>query len=116
MSTHSYIGIEQPPGMILYVYCHFDGYPEGVGRDIANMNREQVQALIEKGDCSTVDEPYTARGENYDDVAPGGASDLTDFVSEVRSNVSYGYLMRMDGTWDVIEKDGVLRKLTDVLS
>ena len=31
-ATRSMIGIEQPNGKIVAVYCHYDGYPEGVGK------------------------------------------------------------------------------------
>ena len=31
MSTRSYIGVEDASGAVRAVYCHTDGYPEGVG-------------------------------------------------------------------------------------
>lgn len=50
-------GIEvSPKGKgYLQVYCHFDGYPEGVGADLLSMNMTYEQALeyILEGDRST---------------------------------------------------------------
>lgn len=46
----------------LYVYCHHDGYPEGVGDDLIRMfdgdKYEQALAYILVGDRSTVDLSY----------------------------------------------------------
>lgn len=46
----------------LYVYCHNDGYPEGVGADLINMfdgdKYEKVLKYILMGDRSTTDLSY----------------------------------------------------------
>ena len=46
----------------LYVYCHNDGYPEGVGADLINMfdgdKYEKALRYILKGDRSTTDLSY----------------------------------------------------------
>ena len=46
----------------LYVYCHNDGYPEGVGADLINMfdgdKYEKALKYILKGDRSTTDLSY----------------------------------------------------------
>lgn len=34
MATRSLIGVENADGSVRYTYCHFDGYPEGVGRQL----------------------------------------------------------------------------------
>jgi hypothetical protein len=36
MSTRSMIGIQQEDGKIEAIYCHYDGYPEGVGQTLAD--------------------------------------------------------------------------------
>lgn len=58
MSTRSRIGIEEKDGTITSVYCHFDGYVDGVGLDlIKNFNSEdKAKALIDLGDLSSVGE------------------------------------------------------------
>lgn len=34
MSTRSRIGMINPYGSVSSIYCHFDGYPEGVGKTL----------------------------------------------------------------------------------
>jgi hypothetical protein len=56
MSTRSYIGVRNTDETIDYIYCHFDGYPEGVGATLiehyANSNR--VNELMKLGDLSVL--------------------------------------------------------------
>lgn len=35
MSTHAYVGIENSDGSVTYMYVHFDGYVEELGRKLA---------------------------------------------------------------------------------
>lgn len=35
MATHSSITVKTSNGKFQTVYCHFDGYPEGVGKKLA---------------------------------------------------------------------------------
>lgn len=55
MSTRSHIGIKDSRG-ITGIYCHFDGYPEGVGRILLENydTEDKVNALIAKGDMSSL--------------------------------------------------------------
>ena len=54
MSTRSYIGVRNSDETVDYIYCHYDGYPEGVGATLiehyANFNR--VNELMKLGDLS----------------------------------------------------------------
>jgi len=54
VSTRSMIGIQQEDGKIRAIYCHYDGYPEGVGQTLANYYRttEQTEALLDLGNLS----------------------------------------------------------------
>ena len=49
---------EEFKGPYLQVYCHFDGYPEGVGLDLVKKNFTYDEALefILKGDRSTCED------------------------------------------------------------
>lgn len=56
MATRSKIGVQQPDGTIHSIYCHWDGYPDGVGKTLLNYYntptaREQLIAL---GDLSSL--------------------------------------------------------------
>jgi len=56
MSTRSRIGLQQADGKIKSVYCHWDGYPEGVGEILRKHynSREKIEALLELGDISAL--------------------------------------------------------------
>lgn len=56
----------------LQIYCHFDGYPSGVGQDLLDENFTYEQALnfIMLGDHSSVEEAYIERGESWQDDKP----------------------------------------------
>ena len=52
MATRSNIGMKQADGTIKAIYCHWDGYPEGVGATLAEhyKNPAKVEALLNLGD------------------------------------------------------------------
>lgn len=54
MSTRSMIGIMREDGKIEGIYCHSDGYPEGVGEMLKEhySKIEKINALINLGDLS----------------------------------------------------------------
>ena len=66
----------------LYVYCHNDGYPSGVGRDLEDMfegaDYEDALEYILKGDRSTTDLSYWEwrRESNVDPAASDNEDDM----------------------------------------
>jgi hypothetical protein len=56
MATRSFIGKLNHDGSITGVYCHWDGYPEGVGETLAKhyTNVQKVDQLIDLGDISSL--------------------------------------------------------------
>jgi hypothetical protein len=56
MATRSYIGKQQSDGTIRSVYCHWDGYPDGVGKTLVKFytDEQNVDALIDMGDISSL--------------------------------------------------------------
>lgn len=58
MSTRSSIAILTADSKIKSIYCHSDGYPEGVGAMLTeNYNTpELAQAIIDQNDCSALHE------------------------------------------------------------
>jgi hypothetical protein len=114
MSTRSLIGIENNDRTVTYVYCHFDGYPRGVGRDIAGMGRKEARGLIAKGDMSSVGSSYHDRGEPWCEVCPKVAPDVCHFLSECmrRFGCDYAYVLRRSGAWMYgLRDDGLRPKL-----
>jgi hypothetical protein len=71
MATRSMIGRINPDDTITAIYCHFDGYPEGVGKDLVKFydTDEKVNELINLGDISALSsspescDSYAKRGE-----------------------------------------------------
>lgn len=111
MSTRSSIGVQHADGTVSAVYCHFDGYEDGVGAAlIAHHNdKEKAEALIALGDLSCVqhDGNVTAycrdRGEPYADVAPKQFSSLEGYFAAVSQRIGdngYRYIFH-DGAWRV---------------
>jgi len=54
MSTRSYISKKQSDDSFKAIYCHFDGYPEGVGAVLTNTFKDDVKVdkLLELGSLS----------------------------------------------------------------
>ena len=50
-ATRSMIGIEEPNGKITATYCHYDGYPEGVGKMLKKFykNPSVIKKLVTLG-------------------------------------------------------------------
>jgi len=72
MATRSRIAIQNADGTFLSIYCHWDGYPSGVGQDLLDEhNSEQAaRALMEHGDLVTLSplESFRSNGETDGDA------------------------------------------------
>jgi hypothetical protein len=57
MATRSAIGFQEFDGTVTGIYCHWDGYLEGVGRTLVEnySDLNTVLALIDHGDVSSLD-------------------------------------------------------------
>jgi hypothetical protein len=66
MSTRSRIGIQDKNGTIRSIYCHFDGYPDGVGATLIDhySNRQKLNMLINLGDISILEENVATMDEH----------------------------------------------------
>lgn len=58
MSTRSAIGMMNPDGRVRAVYCHWDGYPEYVGKILNEhyRNSDKIVRLLDQGDISSLDQ------------------------------------------------------------
>lgn len=81
MATRSTISLMNADGSIQTVYCHWDGYLEGVGKVLLeNYNtREAVEKLISGGDISSLGTYVSDEKEPFDRVLDG--PDYTVFYS-----------------------------------
>ena len=114
MSTRSYIGILRPDDSINFVYCHHDGYPEGVGKTLVEYyNKESmIEALLDMGPISCLG-PDIGLGNDFNNTDPrfclfyrrdrgekdngeNRAIDETEFLNH--DGVDYHYLFD-NGQW-----------------
>jgi len=111
MSTHAYVGIENSDGSVTYMYVHFDGYIEDLGRKLAPLTRDEAKAFIQMGDSRTLGEPF------IDDDQEGPRKSLTvaRYLSSGTGNVSYTYLISRRGAWRVAKGSGPWTSLKQAL-
>ena len=99
MGTRSTIALEFADGSVSQVYCHWDGYLSGVGAELESDYTDPfaLQKLIDGGDMSTIGEPYTARGEAYEDCAPRRYQTVDEYFADCQQE-EYDYILRpVDG-------------------
>mgnify|MGYP001547886428 CR=1 FL=1 len=118
MSTRSRIGIQNENGSVTSIYCHYDGYPEGVGKELVeNYNSpDKINNLLSKGDMSSIhsNEHYKDRGETNVD-AMVSANEQAYVKDTDQSWGEYAYLYR-NGEWEVCPIRGEGNKFTPVQS
>jgi hypothetical protein len=121
MATRSRIGIETTNAsgnkVIKSIYCHFDGYPSGVGKMLMEnyTDPKKVESLISLGDISFLQEEivptgphsfaspqpgvtvayHRDRGERF--ISPKIDSSVSEFFRNQDS--SYSYLFTEEGEW-----------------
>ena len=80
MSTRSRIGMEftddNGTRLVKSIYCHFDGYPEGVGQKLQNffLEREKVDTLVSLGDISFLEKEIVSKGNHSFDQPERGVT------------------------------------------
>lgn len=116
MSTRSMIGVVDNAGQVSAVYCHFDGYLEGVGRTLAESwnSKEDAMRLIIGGGC------MRALGDTLEtcDFFENDLFEMFDSVEQFLSHMSdsdceYLYLF-VDGAWTVLSNVHDVNPLTEV--
>lgn len=82
-------------GKYMTIYCHSDGYVDGVGKALYDEynSYEKVLNLILEGDCSSIGVPYY-KWEKYSDNKPKGS------MERPKINEEYLYVFE-DGEWYV---------------
>lgn len=66
MATRSTIAMVLPNGTIQSVYCHWDGYLEGVGQTLAeSYNKRKTIQLLANGDVSSLGD-FVGHKHNFD--------------------------------------------------
>jgi hypothetical protein len=119
MATRSRIAIENQDGTVTSIYCHFDGYLEGVGKKLfEHYDREKTEKLIELGDISALEEST----ENIIAYCRDRGEDLhyqthsrVEALFEMDSSVDYIYCLTKDGIWLVSRFGGEVENLKEKL-
>jgi hypothetical protein len=93
MATRSNIAVQRRDGTYKVIYCHWDGYPTGVGTRLINFynSQELAEALVEPGDISYI--------EKRCDGAPGRHTSDTPVSDQT---VYYGRDRGEEGTEGVV--------------
>lgn len=106
MSTHALIGVREGEEVI-YIYCNFDGYPDGVGAELQRnySSRELATDLIYKGDVSTICgkvDTYVSRGEKWENIMPKQVDKKKYNLSLGKKHkVDYMYLFNDKKGWEI---------------
>lgn len=119
MATRSRIGLMLENGTIKHSYCHWDGYPTGVGKTLVEhySNIEKVKELLTFGDMSFLAPNITPNGfHNFDNPEKdvtlfynrdrGEMNDVDSVTTSMNeylsakysSGIDYLYLLK-DGNW-----------------
>lgn len=114
MSTNATVSILNEDKSVETIYCHWDGYVEGLGADLMKKfkTEESVRGLLEKGDMSYIGEHYADRGESRLDVSSRKHQGLTEKV--MRSDYQdYNYFFDVtENAWFLSQyNSNKLRKL-----
>lgn len=137
MSTRSRIAKENPDHTYISIYCHYDGYPEHVGKLLKEYYKDEkkVSELISLGDLSCLekeinpdptkkhnfDSPQPAvclyyhrdRGEEWEEVKPVESKTLDDLrVLGEDTWAEYIYVYTLDHEWKLL-KDVRAHELRD---
>ena len=112
MSTRSRIAIQKKGGEVVSIYCHFDGYIEGVGNTLRKHynTKEKALELIKKGDISVLNNSiettkyYKDRGDDWHTIEPILNRKLFGLMLDLQSQfmIEYVYLFS-NGEWSVSE-------------
>ena len=127
MATRSRIAVELNDGTVKSVYCHWDGYPAGVGNDLLNRDfrsADEVEEFLNEGSRSSVDEAYydkygKSRGEERE--TPTVHKDVDTYLTKVFEDDAweeYAYLYNKDGDWTVTHYSGSIKneKVIDIIN
>ena len=134
MATRSRIAIENQDGSVTSVYCHWDGHIETNGVILNNNynTKDKVEALIELGNLSSLDETLETtvayardRGEDSHQAIYSNVEEL--FEDGFGDIVEYVYCFTKDGIWlvgtlesnnvavlsEVLEEEGLIKQFEE---
>ena len=97
MATRSTIGYETPEGRYRATYCHYDGYPSHMKRELLDLTRDDVEIMVTTGWIrGGIRSMSGGRPEYFDDVGWDGARIDKACLERVEE---YAYMLTLDGKW-----------------
>lgn len=106
MATRSLIAYETEDGRVYGNYCHWDGYPSGVGQVLLiNWNTPEAVEALTQYDMASIHEDGSVEywGEENDfpknQMSWGNAVEF--FIDYDQMGTEYHYLLRNTGEWEV---------------
>ena len=106
MATRSLIAYETQDGVVYGNYCHWDGYPSGVGQVLLiNWNTPEAVEALTQYDMASIHEDGSVEywgGENdfpENQMSWGNAVEF--FIDYDQLGTEYHYLLRNTGEWEV---------------
>lgn len=122
MSTRCNIALESLDGTIRAIYCHHDGYPEGVGATLATYYRteEKINGLLDLGNTSVLEQTLietVPHAYGSDDESAVKYENRKAYAEEnLHSDLEYLYL-NVCGVWLVYDvwHDKQWKRLSDVI-
>ncbi len=104
MATRSVIGYIQEDGSYLGVYCHYDGYPSGVGSFLLKMNPEDIKTMVTagiiKGGIRSIYSSDLTEVEYFDETWPEARR------TQLPGGEEYDYILDTDGSLTCTDRDG----------
>ena len=110
MSTRCRIGILNEDGSVDSIYCHFDGYPEGVGTELIESwtNEGNIRELIKLGNISSLgdcllkcDAYIRDRGEDEEGNLARHDESMAEYIKQGENIwIEFLYLW-VNGEWHV---------------
>lgn len=135
MSTRSDIIVERMDGKWARIYCHFDGYLEGVGATLLKHynSQERAEAVVAPGDMSSLAEScekpeghsyenrikgYSVyygrdRGEDDTEATVGSLIEVTLGTGDMNE---FTYIWKRNEGWTVTRGSGKTMPLADALA
>jgi hypothetical protein len=104
MATRSVIGYMQADGSFIGCYCHYDGYPSGVGSNLLKMNTEDIRTMVTagimKGGIRAINGPDLAEVEYFHEHWPEAKR------TQLPGGEEYDYIMDIDGSLTCTDRQG----------
>lgn len=104
MSTRCMIGLLNKDGSVDAVYCHHDGYPEGVGDCLLRHYRlPELKDLLKRGDMSSMGSAPDKCVFYEEDQHPTKYKSLDAYLTDGADHDYHYYFAPDDKAWHVAE-------------